>query len=93
VLGEIVERRNLATAVAHTLTSRCHAEHAVVWRSKENNMNLLCRVGRHMWRTEHDGEQSYDKCTRCGHYRNRARWTDMTADANMPPVDPQGTYQ
>ena len=49
-------------------------------------MNVLCLVRRHRWRVEDNGgEQPYEVCVRCGHYRNDVKWTDLTREANLRP--------
>ena len=35
-----------------------------------------------------DPERPFEVCDRCGHYRNDVHWTDLTAEANMRPMDP-----
>jgi hypothetical protein len=49
-------------------------------------MNVLCLIRRHKWRAESDGEDQYEKCVRCGHYRNDVSWQDVTfGGAGQPP--------
>ena len=56
---------------------------------KEPTMKVLCLLGRHKWRVDNsDPEQPFEVCDRCGHYRNDDSWTDLTAQANMRPMDP-----
>lgn len=55
-------------------------------------MKVLCILGRHKWRVDNsDPERSFEVCDRCGHYRNdvHVHWTDLTAEANMRPMNPQ----
>jgi hypothetical protein len=40
-------------------------------------MNVLCLIRRHKWRVETDGEDHYEKCMRCGPYRNDVSWRDV----------------
>lgn len=54
-------------------------------------MKVLCILGRHKWRVDNsDPEQPFQVCDRCGHYRNdeHMRWTDLTAEAPMRPMNP-----
>ena len=52
-------------------------------------MKVLCLFGRHKWRVDNsDPEQPVEVCDRCGHYRNDVSWSDLTAEANMRPMDP-----
>ena len=49
-------------------------------------MNVLCLIGRHKWRVENDGEDQYEKCMRCGHYRNDVSWRDVPLGGAGPPT-------
>ena len=46
-------------------------------------MKLLCLIGHHKWRVENDGEDQYEKCLRCLHYRNDGSWRDVMGGRNM----------
>jgi hypothetical protein len=35
-----------------------------------------------------DPERPFEVCHRCGHYRNDDSITDLTAEANVHPMDP-----
>jgi hypothetical protein len=52
-------------------------------------MKVRCLLGRHKWRVDTtDPEHPFEVCDRCGHYRSDSSWTDLTAEANMRPMDP-----
>ena len=54
-------------------------------------MKVLCILGGHKWRVDtSDPERPFAVCDRCGHYGNdvHVRWIDLTAEANMRPMDP-----
>lgn len=54
-------------------------------------MKVLCILGRHKWRVDNsDPERPFEVCARCSHYRNDVHWTDLTAEANMRPMNPEG---
>jgi hypothetical protein len=46
-------------------------------------MKALCFIRRHKWRLETDGGDQYEKCLRCGHYRNDGSWRDVMGGGNM----------
>ena len=59
-------------------------------------MRILCILGRHKWRVDNsDPERPFEICDRCGHYRNdvQVHWTDLTAEANMRPMDPGAAWR
>jgi hypothetical protein len=49
-------------------------------------MHLMCRLGRHRWRIEHDEKQQvYEICDRCRHYRTESSWVEASGQVDMPP--------
>ena len=51
-------------------------------------MNVLCLIRRHKWRVETNGEDQYEKCMRCGHYKNDVSWRDVTFGGAGFPTGP-----
>lgn len=49
-------------------------------------MNVLCLIRRHTWRVETVDEDQYEKCVRCGHYRNEVSWRDLTFEGAGRPT-------